>query len=132
VANADTALLCQRCGRAVEVSAAQYETFERMHCICFHYEFEHHVDPEQECSAGGCPSGGLRAGREAVAATARLLSEDASGTPGWENGTLAAFLEALGAWLNDYPAYYANQRRALPPNAWTIIDGVLRAATIYE
>jgi hypothetical protein len=49
--------ICRRCGRPVGVSADQYETFERMHYVCFHYEFEHDPqDPDLECSAGGCPS----------------------------------------------------------------------------
>ena len=49
--------LCQRCGRPVTVGADMYETFERMHYVCFHYEFEHDpVDPDEECGAGGCPS----------------------------------------------------------------------------
>jgi hypothetical protein len=39
------------------VSADRYEVFERMHHVCFHYEFEHDpADPDEECSAGGCPS----------------------------------------------------------------------------
>lgn len=28
-----------------------------MHYVCFHYEFEHDpADPDEECTAGGCPS----------------------------------------------------------------------------
>lgn len=39
------------------MSADQFEVFEHMHYVCFHYEFEHDpVDPDEECSAGGCPS----------------------------------------------------------------------------
>jgi len=34
-----------------------YEVFEQMHYVCFHYEFEHDpFDPDEECTAGGCPS----------------------------------------------------------------------------
>jgi hypothetical protein len=41
----------------VIVSRDQYEVFEGMHYVCFHYEFEHDpVDPDEECGAGGCPS----------------------------------------------------------------------------
>jgi hypothetical protein len=132
VTNAEGVLLCRRCGRAVEISAAQYEIFEQMPYVCFHYEFEHGVDPDRECQAGGCPSGALGGGREAVAATARRLAEEAGGSPGWENGTLPAFLEVLSAWLDDCPGYYASQRRVLPSDAWTIINDALRAATVYE
>ena len=38
-------------------SREQYDVFEQMHYVCFHYEFEHDpTDPDTECSAGGCPS----------------------------------------------------------------------------
>src|SRR5262249_13748167 len=48
---------CQRCRRPVEVSRDQYDVFEQMHYVCFHYEHEHDpVDPDEECGAGGCPS----------------------------------------------------------------------------
>lgn len=49
-------LLCVRCGRAVRVNRDSYEIFERMHYVCFHYEFEHSGDPDEPCDAGGCPS----------------------------------------------------------------------------
>lgn len=48
-----------RCGKPVEASAAQYDVFEQMHYICFHYEFEHLGDPDVECNAGGCPAAGI-------------------------------------------------------------------------
>jgi hypothetical protein len=52
--------VCVRCGRPVEIEAERYETFERMHYVCFHYEFEHDpTDPDEECSAGGCPSAAI-------------------------------------------------------------------------
>ena len=53
-------LVCRRCDLPVVVSAEYYETFERMHYVCFHYEFEHRSDPDSECSAGGCPAAGTR------------------------------------------------------------------------
>ena len=53
-------LECQRCHRPVRENAAQYEVFERMHYVCFHYEFEHgDEDVDTECGAGGCPSASL-------------------------------------------------------------------------
>lgn len=62
----------------MQVSAAEYETFERMHYVCFHYEFEHDpADPDEECTAGGYPSGAVAGRREAAAATARALSDEA-------------------------------------------------------
>lgn len=52
-------LLCVRCGVPVERNAEQYESFERMHWVCFHYEFEHHgrsPDPDVACQDPGCPA----------------------------------------------------------------------------
>jgi hypothetical protein len=52
--------LCHRCNRPVEISRGQYDVFEHMHYVCFHYEFEHDpADPDEECSAGGCPSASI-------------------------------------------------------------------------
>lgn len=117
----------------MRVSATDYETFERMHYVCFHYEFEHDpADPDEECTAGGCPSGAIGGGRDAVAITARQLATQARSATGWENSDLPSFLEALGAWLDDCAGFYANQRRVLPSNAWTIVEDALRAATTYE
>ena len=56
---------CVRCARQVTVSAEQYETLERMHYVCFHYEYEHDrgardgVDVDADCGLLGCPSGVL-------------------------------------------------------------------------
>lgn len=48
---------CLRCHRPVDVEADNYEVYERMHYVCFHYEYEHDpVDVDEECGAGGCPS----------------------------------------------------------------------------
>jgi len=38
-----------------------YDMFEGMHYVCFHYEFEHDMstpdsDPDEDCGAAGCPS----------------------------------------------------------------------------
>jgi hypothetical protein len=45
----------------VRVNAAQYDVFERMHWVCFHYEFEHEVadpnrDPDEACEDPICPA----------------------------------------------------------------------------
>ncbi|WP_198949900.1 hypothetical protein [Kineosporia sp. A_224] len=50
---------CRRCARPVVAGAADYDLFEQMHYMCFHYEFEHRGDPDVECDAGGCPAAGL-------------------------------------------------------------------------
>lgn len=125
-------LLCRRCSRPVGASAAQYETFERMHYVCFHYEFEHDpADPDQECRAGGCPSGALGGGHDMVAATARRLAAQAGRAAGRENEHLPAYLEALAAWLDDCGGYYADRGRVLPSNAWVIVNDALQAAAPF-
>ena len=53
-------LTCAPCGRPIRVNRDSFEIFERMHYVCFHYEFEHDpLDPDEECDAGGCPSSWL-------------------------------------------------------------------------
>lgn len=50
-------LRCVRCGRPVARNAANFDTFERMHWVCFHYEFEHDpVDPDTACGDPNCPA----------------------------------------------------------------------------
>lgn len=51
--------VCRRCNLPVEASADSYDIFEQMHYVCFHFEFEHHGDPDIECAAGGCPAAGI-------------------------------------------------------------------------
>jgi hypothetical protein len=45
--------VCLRCGRAVRVNRDGYQLFEQMHYVCFHYEFEHSADPDEECDTPG-------------------------------------------------------------------------------
>jgi hypothetical protein len=52
-------LLCARCDREVVDARESYEVFERMHYVCFHFEFEHDTDPDIGCEAMGCPSSEL-------------------------------------------------------------------------
>ncbi|MFC6006976.1 DUF7660 family protein [Angustibacter luteus] len=126
-------LECQRCHRPVRESAAQYEVFERMHYVCFHYEFEHgDTDVDTECGAGGCPSASLAGGRDRVIATARALAIDAAGGAPWTNVALHEYLEAFAAWLADSGGYYDNRDRVPPGNGWEVVNDALQAATIYE
>ncbi|MEC4685009.1 MAG: hypothetical protein VST71_04655 [Nitrospirota bacterium] len=53
--NSDKNLICVRCGQPVEKNKDNYETFEKMHWICFHFEYEHEVDPDEPCSHPSCP-----------------------------------------------------------------------------
>ena len=42
----------------MELFQTQYDVFEQMHYVCFHYEFEHDpFDPDEECTAGGALRG---------------------------------------------------------------------------
>ena len=56
--------VCRRCGASVVVSASQFDVFEQMHYLCFHFEFEHGAyDPDEECTVGGCPSASIGPGQ---------------------------------------------------------------------
>lgn len=103
-----------------------------MHYVCFHYEFEHgEFDVDAECSAGGCPSASLAAGKERAVATARQLAIEAASDAPWRNPSLHAYLEALAAWIEDSDRFYLTQRRA-PRHGWDVVNDALRAATHYE
>lgn len=52
----DSTRVCVRCNRRVERHASEYETFEKMHWSCFHYEFEHEGDSDVACSDPNCPA----------------------------------------------------------------------------
>lgn len=127
------ALICVRCGRPVVRGAEHYEVFERMHYVCFHYEFEHEpADPDEDCRVAGCPSASLTGGHTDVVATlAALALEVAEGAP-WLNGDLFTYLEALSRWLANSGGIYADQDRVAPGNGWEVMNLGLRAATNYE
>jgi hypothetical protein len=75
----DDSLICRRCHRPVTTSAAAYETFEHMHYVCVHYEFEHDpIDPDEDCHRGGCPSGAIEGGRDELVQTVRTLAQQAT------------------------------------------------------
>ncbi len=51
----------------------------------------------------------------------------------WENVDLAAYLEALSAWLRDLDGYYENRGELLPRNpTWKLVGEILLAARTYE
>ncbi len=59
----DGTLWCARCGGQVVAGANEYTTFENMHWVCFHYEFEHGLsgaDADADCGQPGCPMGTIR------------------------------------------------------------------------
>ena len=55
---------CVRCGLPVKVHRDDYHTFEKMHWLCFHLEFEHEGDPDEPCQDPGCPQWHLKVYRE--------------------------------------------------------------------
>lgn len=68
-----TAPACRRCGRPVLRFREQFEVFEGMHWVCFHYEFEHDpTDPDNACGDLSCPSRQLGEQLPIVAKDARL------------------------------------------------------------
>jgi hypothetical protein len=116
----------------VRASREQFGVYEQMHYVCFHYEFEHDpADPDEQCHAGGCPSGALAGGRSKTIETAARLASEARDGASWQNDVLHIYLEALSAWLADSDGYYANQHRVPPSNAWEVVNDALQAATIY-
>jgi hypothetical protein len=123
--------VCVRCGQPVTASAESYEVFEKMHYVCFHYEFEHiDTDVDVECGAGGCPSASVADARAAVIATAQRLAAAADGS--WPNANLGDYLDAFAAWIEDSEGYYLNQGRMPPRNGWVIVGDALQAARVYE
>ena len=49
--------VCLRCGVPVERNRDDYTNLERMHWVCFHYEYEHlDLDPDIACGDPGCPA----------------------------------------------------------------------------
>jgi hypothetical protein len=138
VTDADAELACRRCGRPVRVNRDNYEVFERMHYVCFHYEFEHEVanpgaDPDEDCGVPGCPSAQAVRHSDRLAASVRALLADWSDGPpaNWENHSLPGYLESLAAWLADCKGYYANRGVPVPWNGWEVVADAMRAATVY-
>lgn len=127
--------VCRRCGRPVRIGRGNYEVFEGMHFVCFHYEFEHDpADPDDDCGVAGCPSApGVRHKDRLVAAVRGLLAEWSGGPPAhWGNTTVPDYLEGLAAWLDDCDGYYAGRGVPVPWNGWEVAAAAVRAATVYE
>ncbi len=60
----------------MELLADQFDVFEQMHYVCFHYEFEHgDIDPDRECAWGGCPSAVVSAAHRAEEPRDSLVEE---------------------------------------------------------
>ncbi|MFI7316815.1 hypothetical protein [Streptomyces venezuelae] len=68
---------------------------------------------------------------------ARFLQEAVSdlsdNESAWENVTLADFLEAWGAWLQDMPGWCANRGEPVPDSpSWNLVAQMVMAGRIYE
>jgi hypothetical protein len=127
---------CRRCRYPVRMSPDNYEIFERMHFVCFHYEFEHRSgvpdnDPDVDCGLPGCPSGAAARHKDMlVSVVAELAADCSDGVPAfWDNDTLPRYLEALATWLNDHGADHAI---AGARSGWEVIAKAMQAATTYE
>jgi len=72
--------------------------------------------------------------REDLARFIEHLKRDYDDTPSaWENGDVPSYLEALAAWAQDMPGYFANRGEdlaAVPP--WRLLGMMLLAARSYE
>ena len=103
--------------------------FERMHYVCFHYEFEHRsADPDETCGFAGCPSSTLGDGqRDVVELVRELFLETATDVP-WRNDTLPTYLEALGDWLANF-SEPGERGQLAPQNGWEVMAKALQAAT---
>lgn len=70
---------------------------------------------------------------ELVAFIAELRDEHRTDPEAWENNDLFGFLDALAAWIEDSPGYWANEGQPEPEQPdWSWVALSLRAATRYE
>jgi hypothetical protein len=64
-----------------------------------------------------------------------LLHQDyLANNEGWENVTLASFLEAMTAYAIDIQGYYDNTNQNIDANTptWKVFADILKGAKIYE
>lgn len=82
---------CRHCGLPVVVSSDQFDVFERMHYTCFHYLFEHDpFDPDEECTAVGCPSASIEPSQRSEEPRDSLVEELIDDLMASELGTASA------------------------------------------
>ena len=72
--------------------------------------------------------------RDDLIAFVRALSTGARSQPEqWQNRDLAAYLDALAAWMEDTDGYFLNVGEPVPDQpTWKMIGQGLLAATAYE
>lgn len=135
--------VCRRCGLEVLANGDQYDTFEGMHYVCFHYEFEHAGDPDVECEAGGCPAAGTtlaslswrvdgaelaQAGNTVAPAILALRQLGFEVTMEWE-GTIVARLGGASFRADDPVAVLGLVKLAETRRPWSATDTELEDIT---
>ena len=62
-----------------------------------------------------------------------LLADLKANPNEWENRDLPAFLEAMGAWVEDMNGFYQHSEGAIPLQpSWKMLGRILLAAKVYE
>lgn len=63
----------------------------------------------------------------------RVLSAEANNFSNeWENGTVASYIAAMCAWLEDSDGFYANSTKGDLHSPWQLVADMLAAARNYE
>jgi hypothetical protein len=64
----------------------------------------------------------------------RVLAEQFRRQPEkWENADLAAYFEAMAAWVDDMEGFYRNRGETVPDQpTWNTLQDMLQAARVYE
>jgi hypothetical protein len=71
--------------------------------------------------------------REEFVRFVRDLSQSAQkGDPATTNRELARYLEAVSAWTNDMPGFFANEKQPVPDASWALFAMIIDAALTYE
>jgi hypothetical protein len=71
--------------------------------------------------------------REDFVRAVRSLSQAArNGDPATTNLDVPHHLEAVSAWTNDMPGWFANQGQAVPEPSWSLFATILEASLVYE
>ena len=71
--------------------------------------------------------------REDFVRVVRSLSLAArNGDPAATNLDVPRYLEAVSAWTNDMPGWFAKEGQPVPEPSWSLFATILEAALVYE
>jgi hypothetical protein len=71
--------------------------------------------------------------REDFVRAVRALSQAAqNGDAALMNLDVPRYLEAVSAWANDMPGWFANEGQPTPGPSWSLFATILQAALTYE